>query len=106
MLSALAFFSRSVAAARSVERHRLTVGLLVALHLAALSVLIQTETNLVPKIAFLFVWGLLNGFWLLVLRRPAISAGLSLGLIVILIALSRFKHDVVLMTASFVDVMV
>jgi len=106
MLSALAFFSRSVAAARSVERQRLTVGLLVALHLAALAVLIQTETNLVPKIVFLFVWGLLNGFWLLVLRRPAISAGLSLGLIVILIALSRFKHDVVLMTASFVDVMV
>jgi len=41
-----------------------------------------------------------------VLRRPVVSAALSLTLVAVLIALSQFKHDVVLMTASFVDLMV
>jgi hypothetical protein len=34
------------------------------------------------------------------------AAALSLSLIVILIALSQFKHDVLMMTATFVDVMI
>jgi hypothetical protein len=38
-----------------------------------------------------------------VLRRPGLSAALSLVMLVILILLSRFKHDILFMTASFVD---
>ena len=56
--------------------------------------------------AFVLTWGLLNFFWLVLLRRPMTAAALSLALIVILIALSQFKHDVLMMTATFVDVMI
>ena len=40
------------------------------------------------------------------LRRPALSGALSLTLVVMLILMSRLKHDVVQMTANFVDLMV
>jgi phosphoglycerol transferase MdoB-like AlkP superfamily enzyme len=40
------------------------------------------------------------------LRRPALSGALSLTLVVILVLLSRLKHDIVQMTANFVDLMV
>src|SRR5262245_17111602 len=78
---------------------------LTALHLGALAVLFWTEDQPVPRLAFLLTWGLLNCFWLTVLRRPMISAALSLALIVVLILLSQFKHSVLMMTATFVDVM-
>jgi hypothetical protein len=39
------------------------------------------------------------------LRRPLTAAALSLMLIVILIVLSQFKHSTLMMTATFVDVM-
>jgi hypothetical protein len=50
--------------------------------------------------------GILNFFWLALLRRPALSGALSLTLVVALILLSRLKHDIVQMTANFVDLMV
>ena len=40
------------------------------------------------------------------LRRPALSGALSLTLLVVLILLSQLKHDIVQMTANFVDLMV
>ena len=40
------------------------------------------------------------------LRRPALSGALSLTLVVVLVLLSRFKHDVAQMTVNFVDLMV
>ena len=40
------------------------------------------------------------------MRRPALSGALSLTLVVILILLSQLKHDVVQMTANFIDLMV
>ena len=40
------------------------------------------------------------------MRRPALSGALSLTLVVVLVLLSRLKHDVVQMTANFVDLMV
>ena len=79
---------------------------LVALHLAALALMASTEVDLVPKAAFLLAWGLFNFVWLSLLRRPAVAAALSLAMIVVLILLSRFKHDVLLMTVNFVDLMV
>src|SRR5216684_4197908 len=54
-------------------------------HLAALAVMFQTETDLRSRAGFLLSWGILNFFW---------------------IALSRLKHDIVQMTANFVDLMV
>jgi hypothetical protein len=75
-------------------------------HLAALAVMLQTETDFSSRIGFLLSWGILNFFWIALLRRPALSGALSLTLVVVLVLLSRLKHDVVQMTANFVDLMV
>jgi hypothetical protein len=75
-------------------------------HLAALGLMLATETDFGSRIGFLLSWGILNFFWLALLRRPALSGALSLTLVVLLVLLSRLKHDVVQMTANFVDLMV
>src|SRR5438874_1009604 len=78
----------------------------ITLHLAAFAILLWSENDLVPKLAFILSWGLLNCFWLVLLRRPALSAALSLGLVVALIAISRFKFKVLWLTANFIDVLI
>src|ERR1700709_1893798 len=75
-------------------------------HLAALAVMLQTETDFNSRMGFLLSWGILNFFWIALLRRPALSGALSLTLVGALILLSRLKHDIVQMTANFVDLMV
>src|SRR3981189_1717489 len=75
-------------------------------HLAALAVMLQTETDFSSRVGFLLSWGILNFFWIALLRRPALSGALSLTLVVVLILLSRLKHDIVQITANFVDLMV
>src|SRR6202046_3634484 len=74
--------------------------------LEAVAVMLQTETDLGARICFLLSWGILNLFWIALLRRPALSGALSLTLVVVLVLLSRLKHDIVQMTANFVDLMV
>ena len=54
----------------------------------------------------MLVWIILNCFWLTLLRRYTISALLSLTLVVLLVALSRLKHEIVFMTINFFDVLV
>src|SRR6201987_2155591 len=75
-------------------------------HLAALVVMLETEIDFPSRLGFLLSWGVLNFFWIALLRRPALSAALSLTMVVVLVLLSRLKHDVVQMTANFVDLMV
>jgi phosphoglycerol transferase MdoB-like AlkP superfamily enzyme len=75
-------------------------------HVGALIVMLQTESDFGARIGFLLAWGILNFLWIALLRRPALSGALSLTLVVILVLLSRLKHDVVQMTANFVDLMV
>jgi hypothetical protein len=75
-------------------------------HVGALVVMLQTETDLGARVGFLLAWGILNFLWIALLRRPALSGALSLTLVVILVLLSRLKHDIVQMTANFVDLMV
>src|SRR5258705_12795580 len=75
-------------------------------HLAALGVMLHTETDLGSRAGFLLAWGILTLFWIALLRRPALSGALSLTLVFVLILLSRLKHDIVQMTANFVDLMV
>ena len=74
--------------------------------IAALAIMVQTETDLGSRLCFLLSWGTLNFFFIALLRRPALSGALSLTLVVALVLLSRFKHEVVQMTANFVDLMV
>ena len=87
------------------RRHAGRVALLVAIHLAAFGIWLWSEDEPSAQAAFVLTWAALNFFWLVVLRRPLTSAALSLVLIVILIALSQFKHGTLMMTATFVDVM-
>ncbi|MBV9456481.1 MAG: LTA synthase family protein, partial [Bradyrhizobium sp.] len=75
-------------------------------HLAGLALMFQTETDFGSRLCFLLSWGVLNFLWIALLRRPALSGALSLTMIVVLVLLSRFKHDVAQMTVNFVDVMV
>ena len=88
------------------RRHAGRVGLLAALHLAAFGILVWSESDPPAQAAFVLAWGALNCFWLALLRRPMTAAALSLALIVTLILLSQLKHGVVMMTATFVDLMI
>jgi len=87
-------------------RGRFDIASLAALHLAALAIMAVSEFEPVPRLAFILAWGILNYFWLALLRRPVLSAALSLAAIVVLIEISRFKFQVLFMTVSFIDVMI
>ena len=82
------------------------IALIASLHLASLAIMAFTEADIVAKLSFLLAWGILNFFWLGLTRRPAVSAALSLLMVVILVLVSRLKYDIIWMTASFLDVMI
>jgi len=88
------------------RRQAFRIGIIALIHLAALAILALTENALEQKLAFVLTWGLLNFLWLAALRRPAVSAALSLVMIVVLVLLSQLKYQVLWMTGDFVDVMV
>src|SRR5262245_46185672 len=93
--------------ADSVSRQSALRGGLIALpHLAALTILLTTEDDIVAQAAFVFAWGLLNCFWLALFRRPGFAGAISLTMIVLLILLSQLKHGVLFMTVNFVDLMI
>jgi hypothetical protein len=98
--------SRSVVPDAANARAGLGSTVIAALHLAAFGLLLWSEVGIVPKLVFGLSWGLLNFFWLVVLRRPAVSAALSLATIVVLILLSRLKYEIIWMTANFLDLMI
>lgn len=80
-------------------------GLIAVLHLVAVVVMIRTEHDLLGRTLFVAIWGMANFGWLVLLRRPAIAALLSLALVTVLIQVSLFKFDVTWMTLSFFDVL-
>ncbi len=88
------------------RRDALRIALIASLHLAALAIMAFTEADVVSKLCFLLAWGILNFFWLGLTRRPAVSAALSLVMVVILVLVSRLKYDIIWMTANFLDVMI
>ena len=79
---------------------------LAAIHVTSLGLALWTEYGLEAYLAYALFWGLLNGLFLVVLRRPLAASALSLAFIVLLILLSRLKHDVLSMTVNFVDLMI
>ncbi len=105
--AAIATLSVLRSLASDVRRASVTLPLvvLVALHLAALVILLKTEARLIPQLAFVISWGFFNFAGMALLRRPAVSAALALASLVLLILLSRFKLEVLLMTVNFVDLM-
>ena len=107
----MAIPSNSTANAASIAAGVAAVGIwrllaVAAPHLAALGLMFATEVDFPARLCFLLSWGSLNFFWIALLRRPALSGALSLTLVVVLVLLSRLKHDIVQMTANFVDLMV
>src|ERR1044072_2753168 len=84
----------------------LRVGALVALHLAALAVLVATEGQFIPAVAFALFWGLLNFLLLTLVARPMVAAAMALASIASVILLSQLKHHILLTTVNFVDLMV
>ncbi len=99
----LARFSSFLALSR---RDRVALVVTALLHATALVIMAATEGNLESKTTFLLAWLMLNFFWLVLLRRPAIAALASLIMIAVLILLSQFKYDKLMMTVNFVDVMI
>jgi len=100
------FVHRLGAAHAAGRRDALRIALVASLHMASLAIMAFTEADFVAKLAFLLAWGILNFFWLGLTRRPAVSAALSLLMIVILVLVSRLKFDIIWMTANFLDVMI
>jgi hypothetical protein len=79
--------------------------LALAPQFVALAILIVTEPDTISRVAFLLSWVAANLFLIALTRRPAISGGIALAMLTVLILLSRLKWDVVSMTVNFVDVM-
>jgi hypothetical protein len=75
-------------------------------HLIAFAIMASTESTLTAMAAFLLAWGLLNFLWLALLRRPTAAGMLSLVMMTVLVLLSQLKYQVLMMTASFVDLMI
>lgn len=82
------------------------IALVAAFHLVGLAIMLWSEMTPVAMAVFVLTWGLVNGFWLVLLRRPGLAAALSLVMVVALIAVSRFKFDVLWMSLSFIDIMI
>ena len=84
----------------------LRVALIAAMHLAAIYVLASVEYGPFAMTVALLTWALLNFLALIVLRRPGVSAALSLSLVAILIALSQFKYGITQLTLTFLDFLI
>jgi hypothetical protein len=84
----------------------LGVGVLAAVHLAAIGVLAWTEYDWVGPAIFMLAWALLNFIFIALLRRPAISAALSLCLFAAVVMLSQLKFSVLWMVINFFDVLI
>lgn len=95
---------RISAASRAFSRFA-GAGVIVAAHAAALASLYQTEYGLFAMAVFLLTWGVLNCFFLVMARRPAVAALASLAMIELLIVVSKFKFDITWMTINFLDIL-
>src|SRR5262249_47954748 len=87
------------------QRH-LFITVIAGFWLAALAAMAQTEVDYYGPALFLVTLGLLNSAFLLISRRPAFSAAVSLIPITLVIVVSKFKFDMLWMTLSFFDVMI
>ncbi|MDI1266835.1 MAG: sulfatase-like hydrolase/transferase [bacterium] len=82
------------------------VACVIALHLAALYALLSTEYGPFAITLSLLAWIAANSLILILLPRPGIAAALSLMLTVVLIAISRFKFDILQLSVTFLDFLI
>src|SRR5260221_4997973 len=102
MPTAATYLKNRLAADR---RRAASLALLAALHLIAFGIFLLSEDEPAARAAFLLTWGVLNLFWLLIVRPPSTSAALSLFVIGILFVLCQFKHITLFMTSRVFDLM-
>ncbi len=88
------------------DRRRASLGLLVALHVAAAAILVWSEADWLAQVSFVLAWSLFNLLGLLIVRRPLVTAAVTLILLVVLVLLSQLKYQALFQTVSFVDVMI
>jgi phosphoglycerol transferase MdoB-like AlkP superfamily enzyme len=98
--------NQSRADSRGTRFSALGIGVIVAIHLAALAVLLSTEYGPFAITLSLLAWAFMNCLLLSVLRRPAVCAALALALTVILIALSQFKFGILQLSLTFLDFLI
>src|SRR3981189_3006275 len=103
MPPSLAYLTNRWAAASGATtwRDALRVALVAVFHMAAIVIMLATESAPEQKGAFILTWGALNFFWLTLLHRPGVAGALSLAMIVALIQASEFKYNVIWTTATF-----
>ncbi|MBZ0146706.1 MAG: LTA synthase family protein, partial [Pseudorhodoplanes sp.] len=95
------------AALSALDRsQRIRLGAAALIHLVALGTLFATEHEFFHLSLAGLTWIGLNLFFLSILRRPLMSAVLSLAMVLGLIALSLFKFEVTWMTVTFLDVLI
>ena len=72
MPRSLAFLSNRWAAPDAVTgRNLLWIASLAAIYICAVALMASTENSVVGAAVFLLTWGVVNFFWLVLLRRPA-----------------------------------
>ena len=91
---------------RLAESRKVCAGAIAAIHLVALTVLAWTEYGWLGPSLALLCWTFLNCCFLVALRRPGLSAALSLGLVAIVIVLSQFKFTILWMVINFFDILI
>lgn len=74
---------------------------LILLHVAGLILLVVTERSFIGAGVFLLAWITLNCLGLALVRRPTISALISLEILLALTVLSRFKFEKLWMTDGY-----
>src|SRR5215470_19864270 len=87
-------------------RNRVGIACVAALHLGALYALFTTEYGAFAVTLSLLAWLFANCLVLLFLPRPGIAAALALMVTVVLIALSRFKFDILQLSITFLDFLI
>src|SRR5436190_9338671 len=87
-------------------RNAVGIACVVALHLAALGALLSTEYGPFAITMSALAWLFANCLVLVFLPRPGIAAALSLMVTVVLIALSRFKYDILQLSLTFLDFLI
>lgn len=91
---------------RVAGQEALGIVCVAALHLGALYALVTTEYGPFHIALALLAWLFANCLVLLFLPRPGVAAALSLAVTVVLIALSRFKFDILQLSITFLDLLI
>ena len=102
----LAYFTHIATIRGLAESRWLSIGAIAAIHLAALGLMAWTEYGVFGSLFFLLTWASLNFVFLTLLKRPGLSAALSLGLFALVIAMSKLKFSVLWMVINFFDVLI